>query len=102
MGVTNSKMPKKKELNCIPKHVLHQLIEHTPGGFLLFTFNHQTGFPEHTMTFDSPAFYLAMTKYISDWSAATNKMQIAVASNDISRIIITPDESAESDDASTK
>lgn len=87
-------MPKKKELSSIPKHVIHELIEHTPGGFLLFTFNHQTGFPEHLMTFDSPAFYLAMTKYIADWSAATNKMQVAVAGNDIGRIIITPDESA--------
>jgi hypothetical protein len=95
-------MPKKTKIEQgIPKHVLHALTEYTPGGFLLFTFNQETGFPEYRMTFDSPPFYLAMSKYVSDWTTAMNKIHVAVAGNDIGQIITSPPDSDEDGAAGT-
>ena len=103
MCVIPCKMPKKQESQSIPKHVLHQLNEHTPGGFLLFTFNHETGFPEYRMTFDSPAFYLAMSKYLANWSKATENLHVAMAMRDVAQIDMSSDtsEAGPDDESST-
>ena len=58
----------------IPKAVLHQLNEHTIGGFALFFFHPETGFPQHILNFDSPAHCLAMQKYMADWNAALQSL----------------------------
>ena len=61
---------KNQQPEGIPKMVLNQLGEHTIGGFALFYFNPETGFPQHMLTFDSPAHCLAMQKYMTDWCNA--------------------------------
>lgn len=60
----------------IPQTIINQLNEHTAGGFVLFYFNAQSGFPEELMTFDNPAYCLALQKHISDWSSALSDINI--------------------------
>jgi hypothetical protein len=54
----------------LPRAVLHHLGEHTVGGFAIFYFNPETGFPQHVLSFDSPAHCLAMQKHMTDWCNA--------------------------------
>ena len=63
------KAQKIKEGN-VPIRVLHELGEHTVGWFALFYFNSETGFPQHILSFDTPAHCLAMQKYMTDWCNA--------------------------------
>ena len=51
----------------LPKHVLNQISEHAVGGFMIFYFNSQNGYPEHVITFDTPVHSLALQKYMADW-----------------------------------
>ena len=66
MGDTKPGKPRAE----IPSAVLNQLGEHTVGGYALFYFNPETGFPQHQLSFDSPAHCLAMQKYMTDWCNA--------------------------------
>jgi hypothetical protein len=65
--------PSKKINGRIPDSVLNQINEHTVGGYVLFYFNQETGEPEQVMNFDSPACYLALQKYMTDWTSAINE-----------------------------
>ena len=60
----------------LPKHVLHELSEHTIGGFAIFYFNSETGYPQHILSFDSPAHCLAMQKYMHDWAVALQAIHV--------------------------
>jgi hypothetical protein len=61
---------KKKDDGNVPVSVLHQIGEHTIGGFALFYFNAETGLPQHVLCFDTPAHCLAMQKHMTDWNNA--------------------------------
>lgn len=63
----------KKATGRIPEAVLHQVNEHSVGGYVLFYFNQETGEPEQIMNFDSPAHYLALQKHMTDWMNAINE-----------------------------
>lgn len=67
----------------VPVQVLNQLGEYTIGGFALFSFNSNTGLPQHVLSFDSPAHALAMQKYLTDWVIALNEIQIEGAMDNI-------------------
>lgn len=60
----------------LPKHLINELNEHAVGGFALFFFNPETGYPQNFLTFDSPAHCLAMQKYINDWCMALQDIYI--------------------------
>jgi hypothetical protein len=60
----------------IPMRMLNNLNEHCAGGFTLFYFNSETGFPEHVTTLDSPIHYLAMQKYMTDWTDSLRDLNI--------------------------
>ena len=70
MGVKNVKD------GGIPLPVINQLNEHTAGGFILFYFNNEDGAPQQIMTFDSPAYCLALQKHIMDWSCALQDLNV--------------------------
>jgi len=71
----------------IPKAVLNQLNEHTVGGFALFYFNAESGFPTQILNFDSPAHCLAMQKYMFDWSNALQAIYIEGAKENIKQAL---------------
>ena len=61
---------KPTEPDGIPQHLLNEINEHAVGGFALFYFHPEHGFPQHQLFFDSPAHCLAMQKYMTDWCNA--------------------------------
>lgn len=76
-------MKQEENDGLIPVHVVHELIEHTPGGFALFYFNTEDGSPEQIITCDSPVYSLALQKHISDWSTAIKELNIEVEKHNI-------------------
>jgi len=92
-------MSKEENQNgSIPKCVMNQLIEHTPGGFVLFYFNAENGSPENAITLDSPAHWLAVQKYIADWSIALNDINVQNIRSDIENAIMDNDPEESGDD----
>ena len=73
MGDTHQGSVPEKTL---PRHLIQELTEHTVGGFALFYFHPETGYPQHLLNFDSPAHCLAMQKYMLDWSAALQDIYV--------------------------
>ena len=67
---------KPKSDGGLPKHVVHQISEHTVGGFIIFYFNQETGEPEQKMSFDSPAHSLGLQKHITDWQEAVHQVNL--------------------------
>jgi hypothetical protein len=51
----------------IPQRIINQLSEYTLGGFALFYFNPETGFPTQLLSLETPAHSLAIQKYMLDW-----------------------------------
>lgn len=91
-----------KNDGILPNHVLHEIGEHTPGGFAIFYFNPETGLPEHLMFFQSASNALAMQKYMSDWLQALHEVQIAQAIDAIQgKMEIPPEDEDEEEDENT-
>jgi len=67
----------------VPMSVLNNLNEHTLGGFAIFYFNAESGFPEHVLTFDSPVHSLAMQKYLQDWVDGLRQLNIEMTKQQI-------------------
>lgn len=77
MGDTNrEKAPEPSKPFVLPKHLVQELNEHTIGGFALFYFDPNTGYPRHLLSFDSPAHCLALQKYMQDWSTALQDLYL--------------------------
>lgn len=77
---------KSKKINNngnIPNELVHQINEHTVGGFIIFYFNQESGKPEQYMAFDSPAHALAIQKHLSDWSEAVHQVNLENSVNSI-------------------
>ena len=68
--------PKEKNDGSLPNSVVNNIYEWTPGGFILFYFNSQTGAPEQIMNFEEPAYCLALQKYVADWSEALHQFNL--------------------------
>jgi len=60
----------------LPTAIVNAVNEHAIGGFAIFYFHPETGYPMHVLSFDSPAHALAMQKYILDWSEALRDLYI--------------------------
>lgn len=82
----------QQDKGMIPIPVLNRLSEFTIGGFALFYFDPETGFPRHVLSFDSPAHNLAMQKYMTDWNNALQNVYIEGAKSNIRHTMNEEDE----------
>ncbi len=94
-------MPKKKIKDSdgsLPEDIIKSIWEYTPGGFVIFYFNQETGQPEQAMNFDSPAYALALQKYIADFDEAIHQVNINNCIRNIKQTL----EEDEGDDSNEK
>jgi hypothetical protein len=76
----------------IPQYILNQLGEHTVGGYAIFYFSPETGYPTHQLIFDSPAHCLSMQKYMTDWCNALQAVYIEGAKAHIRSTLLDEEE----------
>lgn len=94
--VKNGNQPKPPF--ALPKHLVNELVEHTVGGFALFYFNPETGYPQHVLSFDTPAHSLAMQKYMTDWCVALQDIYVDGARQQIIQTIEEPTDKEDDDE----
>lgn len=96
-GDNQPKQP-DKEIEDIPKNIIHQLSEHALGGFVLFYFHPVTGYPSQVLSFDSPSHCLAMQKHMSDWNQAISQLNVEGAKLSIRRALASEPEADENEE----
>ena len=88
----------KTQPDGMPKHVVNEINEHAVGGFALFYFHPEHGFPQHLLSFDSPAHCLAMQKYMTDWCNALQAIYLEGTKNNIRNTFISDGDHEDSGD----
>jgi hypothetical protein len=59
----------------VPDSILSELNEYSGGGFILFIYDNE-GRPKPYATFDDPARGLGMQKYIQNWLAVVDNLNL--------------------------